>query len=416
VIPETILGDSRPAADAPPLPPGASAVAFGEHEHEPEDAPEVEAAPGPGAAVEPEPESAPPTRREAQRAAIDRVRAGVFALATWRERQPDGSFKVRTGVVLTSDEAEAERALQAAFDARPRRRAFPVSGVVVMGGNGLIRGMAYSTIRSTPRNIFHPDGTSIMADVVELRRAPEKPLKMRAAGHVRPDCAGIRSGADAERVLASHGIEAQLGSNLDDNPEFLQGFASATIDTHEKFPVLRHGDRRLRRIVASSTLAKDDPIRKGLRAESVAMCLYSYRGQEVLNHQIVLNDHTEHRKGQLVGVTESYAREGAYCPALQTAYGIAAHELGHAVAHAHWGKDATQTIHWKTYGAGLTTKTSREKVSEYAGRNADELFAESFAQKHTPGAGGWEVYDEATQSNLALFEKHLNDGQAAPII
>lgn len=433
VVPESILGDSRPAESAPPPPPGASAVVFGEHEHEVEPEAAVEPAPAP----EPEPEAGPaPTRRQVQRAALDRIADGEFTLATWQEQQPDGTFKPRSAVVLTTDEAQARQAVARVLDARRGRKALPVSHIDADGNrvdgpafmahsddlNGMqrmmLRGLARETTRKTPHGVLHPDGTSIMAAASNERRAPEKPLRDRAAGYVRPDCASIRSGADAERVLASHGIAAQLGSNLDDSPEFLQGIASAAIDAHEKFPALRGGRTGLRRIMLSSTLAADDPIRKGMRAETVGQCGYSFlKGNgDMTDHYIVLNDHTEHRKGQLVGVTESYAQEGAYVPAMQSAYGLMSHELGHAISHQRWGRETTRRIHNRTLAARLHDKKQRAGVSGYAAYSADELFAESFAQKHTPGAGGWGVYDADMQAKLAMFEARLNDGQGPDVI
>ncbi len=226
----------------------------------------------------------------------------------------------------------------------------------------------------------------------------------RASGPIRREAAGIESVADAEQVLAAHGIRAELGDRLNSEPEFLRAVASAAIDAHERYPVLRDGPQPFNGIYAVSALADNDPLRLQFEADSDGV-LAANAGDEH-RHILVLNDSTPGRMHDMARFDHVTAWPGAFVPAQGTSYGLVMHEFGHATARAQFGPMAQPLIGVCAMDAGFESFDDIARVSRYSTSMPHEFFAEVFAQRNTPP--GWSVFDSPTRQRLDRFAEQIN--------
>lgn len=216
---------------------------------------------------------------------------------------------------------------------------------------------------------------------------------------MRPDTAEIESCADAERVLSSHGIAAQLGHSLDGHPEFLRATASAMIDAHERYPVLREGRWPLQQLTATSTLDDYHPMAGMLGEGSLAADAY---GPGL--HIVLLNDDTPRRAHQLAAGDHAAAQPGMFVPAHRTSYGLVMHELGHATMRAEYGNwESVIAQSAERAGIGFDEIAA---VSTYALTAPHEFAAEVFAQRNAPE--GWTVFDTAQRGRLERYAAEIN--------
>lgn len=206
---------------------------------------------------------------------------------------------------------------------------------------------------------------------------------------------------DAERVLAEHGIDARLGRVLDRDHEFLRGAASAMIDAHERYPVLREGHWPLQEVRATSTLSPDHPLAGGMPDGALAGDAF---GGGL--HVVLLNDNTPRRAHDLARSDHAAAEPGMFVPAQRTSYGLVMHEMGHATARAEYGMGGEQVIALHVERAGFEGLHHVAAVSRYAVATPHEFFAEVFAQRNAPE--GWGVFDEPTRARLERFAASIN--------
>jgi hypothetical protein len=224
---------------------------------------------------------------------------------------------------------------------------------------------------------------------------------------VRQDTTEIESGADAERALADRGIHAELGTALDNDPAFLRAAASATIDAHERYPVLREGAWPLQGVYAVTALPEDDELRVDFEENSDGVLAANALGQG--RHVVLLNDSTPTRRRELGQLDHAGVQPGVFVPAQRTSYGLVMHEMGHSTARAEFGVYGDDLIGASAIDAGFESFDDVERVSMYSTVSPHEFFAEAFAQRNSPE--GWGVFDDATQQRLERFAVIINAGR-----